>query len=42
MGTSAVLACSLMLFGLVSEPLYSQQQEASAVTDDSANLGSSC
>ena len=38
MRTSAVLAGSLLLLGLVSEPLYSQQQEACTVTDKSANL----
>jgi len=38
MRTSALLACSLMLLGLVSKPLYSQQQEACTVTDKAANL----
>ena len=38
MRTSALLACSLMLLGLVSKPLYSQQQEACTITDKSANL----
>lgn len=38
MRTSTLLACSLLLLSLVSEPLYSQQPEACTVTDRSANL----